>query len=384
MNRTILAAQMVYSMGITLFLATYVLWLQKVGLRLDEIAFVDIIFNLGILVFEVPTGVIADRFGRRVSFILSCIVRGTALIGLAFGVTFPMIAALMFLAAIGETMASGASESWLISNLRKDVRVRDVYRTLALIGGITSIIGGTIGAALYAVSPAMMWTASGAMLAVAAVIAAFAPEGPKDALGDIPMPMSAIIRETVALGRRLVREVRLVRIIVINAFATAGAGLFWQLAVIDEATGWAAGCVWISFVLAGILGAWAAQLAPQSQARALLGLSIGLWVLLPLGWLTNAWVALPFFLLGIFVPAFLKPNLLEMMNSQIPDKIRASALSMLSFATSVAGVGGVLLAGWLGEVFGPGAAIAWPAAIGGALIAIVALLTGVQKEQGRA
>ena len=384
MNRTILAAQMVYSMGITLFLATYVLWLQKVGLRLDEIAFVDIIFNLGILVFEVPTGVIADRFGRRVSFILSCIVRGTALIGLAFGVTFPMIAALMFLAAIGETMASGASESWLISNLRKDVRVRDVYRTLALIGGITSIIGGTIGAALYAVSPGMMWTASGAMLAVAAVIAAFAPEGPKDALGDIPMPMSAIIRETVALGRRLVREVRLVRIIVINAFATAGAGLFWQLAVIDEATGWAAGCVWISFVLAGILGAWAAQLAPQSQARALLGLSIGLWVLLPLGWLTNAWVALPFFLLGIFVPAFLKPNLLEMMNSQIPDKIRASALSMLSFATSVAGVGGVLLAGWLGEVFGPGAAIAWPAAIGGALIAIVALLTGVQKEQGRA
>jgi len=105
---------------------------------------------------------------------------------------------------------------------------------------------------------------------------------------------------------------------------------------------------------------------------------------LPLGWLTNAWVALPFFLLGIFVPAFLKPNLLEMMNSQIPDKIRASALSMLSFATSVAGVGGVLLAGWLGEVFGPGAAIAWPAAIGGALIAIVALLTGVQKEQGTA
>ncbi|MEI6097709.1 MAG: MFS transporter, partial [Alphaproteobacteria bacterium] len=190
MNRTILAAQMVYSMGITLFLATYVLWLQKVGLRLDEIAFVDIIFNLGILVFEVPTGVIADRFGRRVSFILSCIVRGTALIGLAFGVTFPMIAALMFLAAIGETMASGASESWLISNLRKDVRVRDVYRTLALIDGITSIIGGTIGAALYAVSPAMMWTASGAMLAVAAVIAAFAPEGPKDAQGDITGPTS--------------------------------------------------------------------------------------------------------------------------------------------------------------------------------------------------
>lgn len=106
-------------MGIALFLATYILYFETIGLRIDQISFVDVVFNLGILLFEVPTGVIADRYGRRKAFILSCVLRGLALVGLGFGVTIYEVAFLIFLTAIGETMVSGASESWLISNLKK-------------------------------------------------------------------------------------------------------------------------------------------------------------------------------------------------------------------------------------------------------------------------
>ena len=190
-----------------------------------------------------PTGVIADRYGRRKAFILSCVVRGLALVGLGFGVTIYEVAFLIFLTAIGETMLSGASESWLISNLQKGTRVRDVYRALALIGGAAGLIFGTIGAALFTYSSSLIWFSSGAVLGVAGLVAFFAPEGSVEDPKDKPSSLRSIIQDVLTLSGRLWREVPLFHVIILQAAAGAGAGLYWQLVVIERSVSWAPSAV---------------------------------------------------------------------------------------------------------------------------------------------
>lgn len=265
---------------------------------------------------------------------------------------------------------------------KKGTRVRDVYRALALIGGAAGLIFGTIGAALFTYSSSLIWFSSGAVLGVAGLVAFFAPEGPVEDPKDKPSSLRSIIQDVLTLSGRLWREVPLFHVIILQAAAGAGAGLYWQLVVIERSVSWAPSAVWIAFSLTGMAGAWAARFAPQRSETLLLLLAISQGVLLPLGWIAGAWMALAFFLLHIFLMAAVMPSLWEIMNAYIPEKIRASALSMLSLISSLAVIIGVLFAGAVGERFGSGQAISLPAALGCIGILIVALRIKNRKGNG--
>jgi MFS family permease len=78
-------------------------------------------YSLGSVIFEVPTGVIADTLGRRVSFLLSVAVLATATllyVGIAHvGGGVAACAAASVLVALGFTFYSGAMEAWLVDAL---------------------------------------------------------------------------------------------------------------------------------------------------------------------------------------------------------------------------------------------------------------------------
>ena len=54
------------------------LFLLDAGLSFFEVFVANAAFSVGMVVFEVPTGVIADTLGRRVSFLLSVSVLGVS------------------------------------------------------------------------------------------------------------------------------------------------------------------------------------------------------------------------------------------------------------------------------------------------------------------
>jgi MFS family permease len=62
---------------------TYALFLLGRGLDILQVNLVLAVYLITTCLFEVPTGAVADVFGRKVSFILSCVVRA-----LAFGLYF--------------------------------------------------------------------------------------------------------------------------------------------------------------------------------------------------------------------------------------------------------------------------------------------------------
>ena len=82
-----------------------------------ELVLIGTALELSIFLFEVPTGVVADVFSRRLSVII-----GHALIGLAFVLQalIPSFAAILFANALwgfGYTFTSGALTAWLVDEI---------------------------------------------------------------------------------------------------------------------------------------------------------------------------------------------------------------------------------------------------------------------------
>lgn len=52
------------------FLPIDIIFFKERGLDLEQIFLIQTLFSVGVIVFEVPTGIIADHFGRKKSLLL--------------------------------------------------------------------------------------------------------------------------------------------------------------------------------------------------------------------------------------------------------------------------------------------------------------------------
>jgi DHA3 family tetracycline resistance protein-like MFS transporter len=131
--------------GTIMFTVTTVYFVQTVGLNPLQLVLVGTVVESTILVFEVPTGVVADTFSRRASIII-----GTFIVGLSFilyGV-IPFYWAVLVGQVIwgfGYTFTSGATEAWLADEVGEEqvgpiyVRSGQVNRVVELAGSVISV-----------------------------------------------------------------------------------------------------------------------------------------------------------------------------------------------------------------------------------------------------
>ena len=65
-----------YTLAASLIWGVNTLFLLDAGLSISQVFVVNAIFSAGMVVFEIPTGVVADTLGRRISYLLSVVVLG--------------------------------------------------------------------------------------------------------------------------------------------------------------------------------------------------------------------------------------------------------------------------------------------------------------------
>ncbi|MFZ4617143.1 MAG: MFS transporter [Rectinemataceae bacterium] len=97
--------------------AIWMLYLAHRGMSLLEIGLLESIFHLTSLVMEIPTGVVADRFGRRTSRILSRAVACSATLMMLASSDFPGFAFAFVLTALGHNLESGAGDALVYDSL---------------------------------------------------------------------------------------------------------------------------------------------------------------------------------------------------------------------------------------------------------------------------
>jgi MFS family permease len=91
-----------------------VIYLSGLGLSLFQISTLFAANYVASIVFEIPTGAVADIWGRKFSVLARFVVRAAVLISFAFVSNYYVLLALFFIGGVADTLKSGADEAWVV------------------------------------------------------------------------------------------------------------------------------------------------------------------------------------------------------------------------------------------------------------------------------
>lgn len=379
--RRYIAYRLVSNMGFTN--AIWVIFLHERGLSLAQIGLAEAAFHLAPVTLELPTGSLADTFGRKWSLAMGGIMSAIAAF-LMLGVDGIWLALpAMYFAGAAMTFASGAQEAFLYDSMaagNSSERFTAVFGRLLslsfLIIGITAWLGATLAEISFAIPYAL---AAGFGL-----VTAWIALGLKEPAREPPEHQSVIrtIREAIGIVRG---QTGLMALIGFGALYWTSVTLIelYAQAVLSEmglTTSLIGLIIGGSFALVAA-GAW---LADRVTSRGTFRLwTVGLTLLTALGAVALGSQVLLFALVVYVIFEFgtglYEPLLAARVNRDLGPNQRATILSLQGFLFSLTMIWAFPLVGWIAGSAG------WLVAFGivaGALIAVLGVwLWTEQKER---
>lgn len=197
-------------------------------------------FIFWISAMEIPTGIIADKFGRKLSVALGCLLFGADMAFFGLSTSYPLLFLAEFLGAVGMTLMSGAEQALLYDTLLAHGLQEDARRYfsryeaagnagLLLSFPLGSYIG-TLGAYPELLPVPFVMTAASAVVAAAAYLWMREPARAK--------PAGSFLRMGVQ-GLRTLFEHRELRGYVLNAVTISAVTFFafWFYQVVAPRAG---------------------------------------------------------------------------------------------------------------------------------------------------
>jgi len=309
------------------------------------------------VLFEVPTGVVADTWGRRVSYLLGTLtLAGSTLLYYFMWQTsapFWAWAIVSVLIGLGFTFFSGAVEAWLVDALHfaeYDGQLEAVFGRGQMVGGAAMLGGSVAGGVIAQVTslgvPFLLRVGVlGVMFVVAFAVMkdiGFTPERGRHPVGD----MKRVFTASIDHGLRNPP----VRWVMLAAPFGAGVGIYtfyalqpFLLDLYGNETaygiaGLAAAIVAGSQILGGYLAPKIRGLFARRTTALILGTAASVLLLTILGVTTSFALALVILVLWGLVFAAVMPIRQAYLNGLIPSQQRATVLSFDSLMGSSGGV----------------------------------------------
>jgi MFS family permease len=333
------------------------LFLLDAGLTNLQAFAANAFFTAGMVIFEIPTGVVADTWGRRTSYLLGTITlaASTVLYYVMWQVNAPFWAwaVVSALLGLGFTFFSGAVEAWLVDaldyaeyqgSLEKVFGRGQMVSGVAMLGG--SVLGGVIAQATSLGVPFLLRV--GVLLAMFGVAyrlmkdLGFAPE-------PVTRPLGAM-REVLAASIEHGLKNPPVRYVMLAAPFAGGVGVYtfyalqpYLLELYGDPQAYSVAGLAAAIVAGSqILGGYAAPrvrglFRKRTTALILSGIASAA-ILALLGLVGLFWLALVLLVLWGLVFAAEMPIRQAYLNDMIPSKQRATVLSFDSLMDSSGGV----------------------------------------------
>ena len=132
--------------------ATYIIYLQDKGFPLDKISFINLVFTLSIALTDLPTGVLADKYGRKLSVVLSYLFWCLSMYLYSLAYSFIILIIAELFAGLYISLLSGSLEAWIVDELKdtgmdsKELSsIFGMSRSLMIISALMgAMIGGLI------------------------------------------------------------------------------------------------------------------------------------------------------------------------------------------------------------------------------------------------
>jgi MFS family permease len=356
-QRVYLTLLLLHTLSASLIWGINTLFLLDAGLTNAQAFAANAFFTAGLLLFEVPTGVIADTSGRRRSYLLGTLTLSISTFSylLLWRMHAPFWAwalASAFL-GLGFTFFSGAVEAWLVDALKGSgyegsldaVFARgQVVTGVAMLAG--SVAGGYIAQATNLGVPylirALVLVASFALAFITMKDVGFTPRRGGRILDEMKLLLTSAVK--FGMHKRPIRWLMLASIftdgVMIYAFYAMQPYLL-KLYGHPKAygvAGLAAAIVAGAQIAGGLLVPHASRLFRRRTTLMLTCVTISALLLLLIGWLPTFWMAIGLFVLWALLFAAVRPIRQAYINGLIPSEQRATVLSLDSMFASGGGV----------------------------------------------
>ena len=373
--RTYLAITGLFNLAMSLIWGIDTLFKLHAGLNIFEVMLTNAAFTLGMMVFEIPTGVVADTVGRRVSlllclatlFITTLLYVGIAWQGWGF---WPFMWVSVFL-GLGYTFYTGAVDAWLVDALKAAGHtepLEPVFAKAQMMFGAAMLVGTVGGGLLGQINLSIPYLVRAGVVIPLFVLAwtqmqelGFTPRALE--LRRVPAELRRVFLEGMQIGlsHPVVRAIMLASLV--NMTFMIFGFYSWQryfLDLLGKDMPWVTGLIAALLALAMMLGnACVAPLSRVITTRTgmMMVSTIAQAILIVLcGWLGDFYLVTGLYLIYGVALGLQTPVKQGYLNSHIPSAQRATIISLDSFFANIGGVAGQSGWGYLAKVQSIGAA----------------------------
>ncbi|HEX5798286.1 MAG TPA: MFS transporter [Candidatus Saccharimonadales bacterium] len=365
-QRTYLTLTLLNTLATSLIWGINTLFLLDAGLSNTQAFAANAFFTAGQLLFEVPTGVVADSRGRRTSFLLGALTLGLSTAGYLYmweiqGPFWGWALSSVVL-GLGYTFFSGAVEAWLVDALHYTKfkgNLDNIFAKGQVVSGIAMLSGSVAGGIIAQASNlGVPYIARAAILGLSFIVAfmvmrdiGFTPEKSKQPIREAKKILDASIEH--GIKNRKVRWIMLsspfmmgISFYVFYAMQPYLLKLYGNPEAYSVA-GLVAAIVAGAQILGGTIVPKIIKIFDKRTTVLLGGFSISALVLVIFGFINSFPVAIGLIVIWAMIFATSMPVRQAYINGVIPSKQRAT---VLSFDSMIGSGGGVIFQPALGKV----------------------------------
>jgi MFS family permease len=372
-QRTYLLLLLGNTLAASLIWGINTIFLLDAGLSNLEAFAANAFFTGGMVLFEVPTGIVADTLGRRMSYLLGTVTLSTStfLYVLLWQTGAPLWqwAIVSMLLGLGFTFFSGAVEAWLVDALTATGftgAMESVFGRGQVVVG-AAMLGGSVAGGFIAqlTNLGVPFVLRGIILVVMFVVAF----GLMHDVGFTPAPAGrplAEMRKVAAASIDYGWRVPAVRWLMVEAVFTGGVGIYGFYALQPyllqlygdphayQVAGLVAAIVAAAQILGGVAAPWIGRRVRRRTSALIATAGLSVVTLGLIGIVASFWAVIGLVVVWGLLFAASMPIRQTYLNGLIPSQQRATVLSFDSLMSSSGGVWAQPLLGRAADVWGYG------------------------------
>ena len=329
-----------HNASIWVIAAIWVIYLQeRRGLSLTQVTLIDAGFWIAMTMAELPTGIVADRFGRKISLVIGSFFSIIGALSYGLAPTIPLLLLASVIWAISLTFISGANEALLYESLKiigygkEYTKITGRAKAIALGGTAIGSVAGGLLAAIDLLMPFFAATFLG-IAALGIALTLQEPEIKQQQVGQPHIRYSEIVKQSVILIRdRHSLKYAVLYLTIIPFISLAMIVIFLQPQAITLGVPIAAIGIFVMVAnVAGMLGSLVSYRIGNHFGIARLLFSVPMLLLICLVILIAMQTILSLLFIAIInlLTEIIRPLVTDIIQKTVSDQVRATVLSMQS------------------------------------------------------
>ena len=322
------------------------------GATIETISLIIGLYSVTVIAAEFPSGVFADLYGRKTSFLLSCVLYLISYSMFFFSRSAVILLIGMVVNGLSRAFSSGSIEALMIDHATEQCcPLERVTARLAILESAGLAGGALVGGLLAEVGERFSFNLGVNIILTVIILfltVLFVHETPRIKAEHVATTHRQLFHKQVRESLSFAKLGGTVRILLIffllMGFALSAIEVYWQPALeAYQPVYWLFGAVSFGGFAFVIFGSWVAEKLLRKHPKAGVGLLLLLKAPLGLGLILFSFVKSEYSLVGFYLGLYLligSSNVVEstLLNQIVPSSHRASILSLFSLVLQLGGV----------------------------------------------